>query len=99
MKLLLYKILGMIFQLFPKIKIVNLLDMQSKFFLPINNHHVVNDITNLSKGTREPKLYEWLNSIKDNSIYFDIGTSYGQEVSLLSGSKNKKIKVIGLIAL
>jgi len=95
MKLLLYKILGMIFQLFPKIKIVNLLDMQSKFFLPINNHHVINDITNLSKGTREPKLYEWLNSIKDNSIYFDIGTSYGQEVSLLSGVKDKKIKIIG----
>ena len=85
----------MIFQLFPKIKIVNLLDMQSKFFLPINNHHVINDITNLSKGTREPKLYKWLNSIEDNSVYFDIGTSYGQEVSLLSGAKNKKIKIIG----
>ena len=85
----------MFFQLLPKIKNITLLDVQSKFFLPINNHYVINDITNLSKGTREPKLYEWLNSINDNSVYFDIGTSYGQEVSLLSGTKNKKIKIIG----
>lgn len=95
MKLLLYKILGVVFQLFPKIKNVNLFDMESKFFLPINNHFVINDIIDLSKGTREPKLYKWLNSIEDNSVYFDIGTSYGQEVSLLSGAKNKKIKIIG----
>tara|TARA_B110000259_G_C13884493_1_gene350379 strand:- start:12 stop:737 length:726 start_codon:yes stop_codon:yes gene_type:complete len=91
----LYKILGMLLQLLPKIKKVKLLDMEAKFFLPINNHYVIDDISDLNNGTREPKLYEWLNSIKDNSIYFDIGTSYGQEVSLLSGSKNKKIKVVG----
>ena len=35
-----------------------------------------------------------LNSIQDNSIYFDVGTSYGQEVTLLSGSKKKNINKI-----
>ena len=85
----------MALQLLPKIKQVNLLSFRSKFFLPISNHYVINDIVNLSKGRREPKLYEWLNSIQDNSIYFDVGTSYGQEVTLLSGSKKKNIKIIG----
>ena len=84
----------MALQLLPKIKQVNLLSFRSKFFLPISNHYVINDIVNLSKGKREPKLYDWLNSIQDNSIYFDVGTSYGQEVTLLSGSK-KNIKIIG----
>ena len=85
----LYKIIGMALQLLPKIKQVNLLSFRSKFFLPISNHYVINDIVNLSKGRREPKLYDWLNSIQDNSIYFDVGTSYGQEVTLLSGSKKR----------
>ena len=40
----LYKIIGMALQLLPKIKQVNLLSFRSKFFLPISNHYVINDI-------------------------------------------------------
>ena len=85
----------MFLQILPKIKRIKILDMEANFFLPINNHYVCGDLINLSKGKREPKLYEWLNSIKSNSTYFDVGTSYGQEVTLLSDLKTKNIKIVG----
>ena len=78
MILLLNKFFGKILQLFPKYKEIKFLNMKSNFFVPINNHYVCQDLINLSKGKREPKLFEWLNSIENNSVYFDVGTSYGQ---------------------
>ena len=63
--------------------------MEAKFFIPINNHYVSQDLINLAKGKREPKLFDWLNSFENNSVYFDIGTSYGQEVTLVSSMLKK----------
>lgn len=95
MILFLNKFFGKILQLFPKYKEIKFLNMKANFFVPINNHYVCQDLINLSKGRREPKLFEWLNSIENNSVYFDVGTSYGQEVTLVSSLLEKDVKVVG----
>ena len=89
------KYIGKLLQIFPKKKLIKLLNMEAKFFIPINNHYVSQDLINLAKGKREPKLFDWLNSFENNSVYFDIGTSYGQEVTLVSSMLKKNIKIFG----
>jgi FkbM family methyltransferase len=89
------KFIGMLLQLFPKYVHIKLLNMKAKFFVPVNNHYVSKDLINLSKGYREPKLYDWLNSIDSNSVFFDVGTNYGQEVTLASSMLEKNIRVVG----
>ena len=69
--------------------------MKAKFFVPINNHYICEDLIDISKQKREPPLYNWLNNLEDGSILFDVGTSYGQESSLASSFKNKNVKVFG----
>jgi len=94
--LFLYSIIGKFIQLIPKYKKIKLLNLEANFYTPVYDPYVCDDILKLSKGTREPELYKWLNNIKENSIYFDIGTSYGQEVSLLSNSaKKNNLKIFG----
>ena len=94
MILFLYSIFGRFLQLFPKYKKIKVLDLEADFYMPAYNPYVCIDLARLSKGNREPELYKWLNSIEDNSTYFDIGTSYGQEVSLLSNNRNN-LRVVG----
>ena len=95
MILYLYSIFGRFLQLLPKFKNISVLGIKSKFYLPIYNHYVILDLIRLKKGIREPKALKWLNSITDNSIYFDFGTDYGKEVIFLSILKKKKIKIFG----
>ena len=84
MILFLYSIFGRILQLLPNFIKVKILNMESFFYVPVHNHYMALDLIRLKKGIREPKTFEWLSSIPDNSVYFDIGTDYGQEVTLLS---------------
>jgi len=90
-----YYYLAKIFRHLPKTKIVHLHDMKAKFFVPINNHYVCDDLIDISKQKREPALYEWLNHLEDGSILFDVGTSYGQESTLASSFTHKNVKVFG----
>ena len=83
------------FRILPKTKKISFGDMAATFFVPINNHYVCNDLLAISKQKREPKLYSWLNDLADGSIFFDIGTSYGQESALASSFKTKKVRVFG----
>lgn len=95
MILFLYSIFGRILQLLPNFIKIKILNMESFFYVPVHNHYMALDLIRLKKGIREPKTFEWLTSIPDNSVYFDIGTDYGQEVTLLSSLKKKNIKIYG----
>ena len=72
-----YHILGRLFRLFPKQIRIKHLNMEASFFVLINCHYVCDDLSEIANGTREPKLYKWLNDISHNSIFFDVGTNYG----------------------
>lgn len=95
MLLSVYYYLAKFFRLMPKVKTIKLHNMKAKFFVPINNHYICEDLIDISKQKREPPLYNWLNNLEDGSILFDVGTSYGQESSLASSFKNKNVKVFG----
>ena len=90
-----YHILGRFFRLFPKTIHIKLKNMKGHFFVPINCHYICGDLSNIRNGRREPRLYDWLNEIPNNAVYFDIGTSYGQEVVLASTFVERNVKVIG----
>ena len=90
-----YYYFAKLFRLLPKTKTVSLHDMKAKFFVPINNHYICDDLIDITKQKREPALYEWLNNLEDGSILFDVGTSYGQESTLASSFINKKVSVYG----
>lgn len=90
-----YYYLARFFRYMPKTKTIKLHEMNAKFFVPINNHYICDDLIDISKQKREPALYNWLNNLEDGSILFDVGTSYGQESSLASSFKDKKVKVFG----
>ena len=94
MILFLYSIFGRILQLLPKFKKIKIFNMETNFYIPVHNHYVILDLIRLKKGIREPKTFEWLMSIPDNSVYFDVGTDYGQEIALLSSLK-KNIQTFG----
>ncbi len=83
------------FRILPKTKKISFGDMAATFFVPINNHYVCNDLLAISRQRREPKLYDWLNGLADGSIFFDVGTSYGQESALASSLQARNVRVFG----
>ena len=89
----LYHLVARLLRLLPKTKHITFGQMSATFFVPIYNHYICQDLGDIIARRREPKLYQWLNSIDDHSIYFDVGTSYGQECCLVSS--NKTIQVFG----
>ena len=95
MLLSLYYYLAKLFRLLPKTINVSFHDMNAKFFVPVNNHYVCDDLIDISKKQREPALYQWLNDLGDGAVLFDIGTSYGQESALASSLVDKGIRVYG----
>jgi FkbM family methyltransferase len=78
-------------RIIPKTTKINFGNLSATFFVPIYNHYICEDLTDMKLAKREPYLYKWLNDIKDGSVFFDIGTSYGQEVCLLSSAKDIKV--------
>ena len=87
--------LARIFRLLPKTIRVQYHQMDAIFFVPINNHYICSDLSEIKQNRREPEMYRWLNDLKSGSVLFDIGTSYGQEAALASSMKNKGIQVVG----
>ena len=90
-----YHILGRLLRCLPKSTQIAIKDMTGRFFVPINCHYVCDDLSDMRSGRREPKLYDWLNELPKNAVYFDIGTSYGQEVVLASAFVDRNVRVIG----
>jgi hypothetical protein len=78
----LYHLVARLLRLLPKTKHITFGQMSATFFVPIYNHYICQDLGDIIARRREPKLYQWLNSIDDHFIYFDVGTSYGQECCL-----------------
>ena len=95
MQLMFNHLLGRMLRLLPKHRVMRLMDMTATFFVPPSCHYVVEDLRAINAGRREPELYQWLNSIDDNAVLFDIGTSYGQEAALASSFSSRGVKVIG----
>lgn len=91
----LYYHLARLFRLLPKTTNVSWLDMKAIFFVPINNHYVCDDLINISRQQREPALYQWLNDLDNGAVFFDVGTSYGQESVLASSLADRGIRVFG----
>lgn len=87
--------LARIFRLLPKTIRVQYHQMDAIFFVPINNHYICSDLSEIKQNRREPEMYRWLNDLKSGSVLFDIGTSYGQEAALASSMKNEGIQVVG----
>jgi FkbM family methyltransferase len=54
-------------------------DRVARYYLPHTANFVIRDFRTLQKGTREPELYGWIREMPENSILFDVGSSYGQE--------------------
>lgn len=54
-------------------------DRVAKYYLPHTANFVIRDFRTLQKGTREPELYQWIREMPENSVMFDVGSSYGQE--------------------
>jgi len=95
MLLRLYQMFARIFRVLPKTRKVRLHDMEATFFVPINNHYVCNDLADIEQKRREPELYRWLRDLDDGAIFFDVGTSYGQESALASSPPGKQVRVFG----
>ena len=90
-----YHILGRLFRLLPKTTQIKKQNMEGTFFVPINCHYICDDLADMAKNRREPELYKWLNDMPADSVYFDIGTSYGQEATLASSFIERNVQVIG----
>jgi FkbM family methyltransferase len=90
-----YHLAARVFRLLPKTIRIKHLDMEAAFFVPINNHYVCSDLSDLSQNKREPELYRWLNNLDTGSVLFDIGTSYGQEAALASSLIERDVRVVG----
>lgn len=88
-------LMARIFRLLPKTIKVKYLEMEATFFVPINNHYVCSDLSDIAQNRREPELYRWLNKLELGTVLFDIGTSYGQESVLASSLTRKEIQVVG----
>ena len=95
MLLKIYHLFGRILRLFPKTIKLGKYAMRANFFVPINCHYICDDLAKMKGGKREPKLYQWLSQLPKDSVYFDIGTSFGQEVCLASSFKEQNVKVFG----
>jgi FkbM family methyltransferase len=88
-------VLGRLFCLLPNTTRIKTANVNAQFFLPIFTHHVGKDLCKLRRGRREPALYDWIESFDDGSVFFDVGTHYGQEVVWASCLDDKSITVIG----
>lgn len=86
---------GRLLRLFPNVMHIHTKHVEAKFFVPYFSHYVAQDLTKIAAGKREPELYRWINSFPDQSVFFDIGTNYGQESVWASSLKDKDITVIG----
>ena len=54
--------------------------MNGRFFVPINCHYVCDDLSDMIKGHREPKLYDWLNELpSDRPVIFHCGSGKRSE--------------------
>ena len=87
--------LGRLLRLLPKRTSVRLESLQASFFVPPNCHYVADDLNQIASGQREPRLYQWLAAMPEGSVYFDVGTSYGQEVALASSPLGRNVTVVG----
>ena len=95
MQLFMSHLMGRLLRVFPKHRLIRLNRMQARFFVPVNSHYICQDLRALERGTREPELYTWLSGMPEDAVYFDVGTSYGQEVALASSLEDKNIRVVG----
>lgn len=95
MLLHIYHFFARVFRVLPKTRKIRLHDMEATFFVPINNHYVCDDLVDIEQKTREPELYRWLQEMEDGSVFFDVGTSYGQESALASSFRDRKVRVFG----
>lgn len=95
MRVYLSYVIGRLSRLFPKTTMIKKGILSGRFFVPFYSHYVSDDLRDLHAGRREPKLYQWLAELPDSAVYFDIGTSYGQEVTLASSLIEKNIAVVG----
>ena len=91
----LYHFLGRLSRCLPKHKMIQYEQMKADFIIPFHCHYICDDLLDIVEGRREPHLYQWLNRLPNNAVYFDVGTSYGQEVALASSFVNRGIKVVG----
>ena len=87
--------LGRLSRLLPNTTRIKTAKVNAQFFLPMFTHHVGKDLCELCKGRREPALYGWIESFDDGSVFFDVGTHYGQEVVWASCLAGKSVTVIG----
>ena len=90
-----FHLLARVFRLLPKTFNVQYHQMEATFFVPINNHYVCSDLSEIAQKTREPEMYRWLNDLEFGAVLFDVGTSYGQEAALASSLIDKGIQVVG----
>ena len=88
-------ILGRLTRLLPNVTRITNKTMQADYYLPSYNHHIGKDLGKLGRGVREPRLYEWIEAMQDGSVFFDVGTHYGQECVWASCQRDKKIRVTG----
>lgn len=72
-------ILTMLMTYINRVGKVRIGDRVAKFYLPHTANFVIRDFRTLQKGTREPELYAWIREMPENSVMFDVGSSYGQE--------------------
>lgn len=91
----LYHLIARLLRLIPKTTNITMGAMAARFFVPVTNHYICDDLHDMKCQKREPELYEWLHHLPKDSVLFDIGTSYGQESSLASSMTDKNITVVG----
>lgn len=87
--------IGRVFRLFPNVMYIRTKQVEAKFFVPYYSHYVAQDLTQMAAGKREPELYSWIDNLPVDSVFFDIGTNYGQESVWASSLKDKNITVVG----
>ena len=49
-----YRITGILLRYLPKVKNLSFMGMDARFFVPINNHYICDDLSMLRSGKREP---------------------------------------------
>ena len=90
-----YHAIARLLRLIPKTTLISMGPMSAHFFVPITNHYICDDLRDMKRQKREPDLYQWLQTLPQDAVLFDIGTSYGQESSLASSLIAKNITVVG----
>lgn len=88
-------VIARIFRHLPNVMHIRTKQVEAKFFVPYFSHYVAQDLTQMAAGKREPELYDWIDNLPADAVFFDIGTNYGQESVWASSLKNKNITVVG----